>query len=482
MSPKIWRALLTLAISCHCAQAQPYSPTPSDLDGDGIPDAFESELLEQFAPVVYADQLYSGPTDRVPVPCDPSWFLKHVDATAFGTTYLNSPTPSQLLAFVRNNRDFAPNILLPFHDQGNRWGFSQVDPLSWDEGVKRHYGVFGRVWRPWSDYPNLYSVQYFMMFTANAPVFRFYNVGEHDGDWLCLDYCVDTGWPGAAPFIRHAVYHNHGKQILLTRESLQFEAGHPIAYLEPQVQEPWPNPSDNSGYDSWPDSNGFAKNWLWQLSLFPPEPNEEMTTARHSGRGHRYALSGIRNLGERYEKNKSDPTAQDVFLPVAQDIETAIALEYPGGWGAEGDQPSGPAFNNKQWRREFTYSSVGDYPSTACPLSAGEDPIRPNLDRTMRFQDEPYGGCEAEDPGYLYSHCFHYFLPIAYVWKSYPGGEPWWGGDGRQFNPYRSIPKAVDGVAAYGVLRIGAGTYSGAMTISKPMVIETYNGPVTIGQ
>ncbi len=475
---KTW-AISTSTLLCAFGS----SVLADDRDQDGIDDALEQQLLDQFAPVINADQVCASSwVSGVPVPVDPSWFLRNGKVVLNGSSVLAvSPTLADFIANICTRAD-APSTNIAFLHPNNLWGFSTFggDSTSWAQAAQTGAGVFGRVWRPWGSYPNLYSVQYFLLLSANQPTVMC--AGFHDGDWLCFDYCVDTGWPGSGPFIRTAVLHNHGKQILLTRESIEFENGHPVVYLEPGVNEPWPNRSTASGYASWPDTNGFAKNWLWNEGF--GAVNEENVTSRHGGSGCRYRTNqsrSIRNVGE-------------IGKPVSDDPESQAVLLFSGKWGFEAggcwldaffdsDNPTGPAFNGKIWNREFTfYGGNGYSSSTASPLSRGEDPIRPNLDRTMRFQDEPYGGCEAEDPGYLYSHCFHYFLPIAYVWKSYPGTEPWWGGDGRQFNPYRSIPKAVDGVASHGVLRIGAGTYSGAITISKPMVIETYNGPATIGQ
>ena len=48
--------------------------------------------------------------------------------------------------------------------------------------------------------------------------------------------------------------------------------------------------------------------------------------------------------------------------------------------------------------------------------------------------------------------------------------------------PYVTVTQGVQKVATYGVLRVGAGTYSEAMEISKPMLIESAGGLVEIGR
>jgi hypothetical protein len=56
------------------------------------------------------------------------------------------------------------------------------------------------------------SVQYYILLTYNIPRAHGRQLnphgGEHEGDWICLDYGVVVR--NGLPRIVHAIYHNHG--------------------------------------------------------------------------------------------------------------------------------------------------------------------------------------------------------------------------------------------------------------------------------
>lgn len=464
----------------------PVRATDVDIDQDGVADSLEQSLLDTFVPVMVGDlgcpNQWAG--DK-PVPVDPIWFLRNSrllgDIIPGGPFPVRevlavSPTVTQLENFAQ--RPDATRQNLAFLDTDSPWGYSSFpdDTRTWARAVTDKSGVFGRVWRPWPAQTNLYSVQYYVLFSGNI---NLDGNGFHDGDWVCVDYCVDTS--GTAPHIIHAVYHCHGPQILLTRDAIEFEAGHPVFYLEPGVQEAWPNASPVRGYASWPLNDGFAKNYLWQVAPFGIGSEEDITI-RHGGTGCRYLLADanhpVRNLGE-------------IGHPMSSDENVRAVLAYRGKWGNEAggntigdafadlDNPEGPPFNNKMWFRMFTFSGGGEFGySTACPYSLLEDPLRPDLDRTLRFQTDDYG-CDSDNDGYLYFRCPTLFLPIAYVQQGYSGARQ----EGLRTRPMSTLQAGVNRVASYGVLRLYAGAVhtAGSITISKPMVIESFGGPVTIG-
>lgn len=479
--------IIPAVLCCSFAVGQ----CPLDRDCDGIPDSFEQQLLDTFAPVIVSDQGCPGVwQSRVPVPVEPSWFLRN--GFLIGDTgqvaqpgnipiraiYSTSPTLSQAIKICKTPayQALLPSFNIGFNDGRSPWGYSSSagDSCSWQSAVANRSGVFGRVWRPWPQCPSLYSVQYYMLLSANRLITT--DAGYHDGDWLCLDFGVDAAAPGG-PQIIHGIYHNHGKQILLTPNAIEIANGHPVAYLEPGANEPWPNASTNAGYESWPLLDGFAKNWLWQGGPFGIG-NEEDVTTRHAGSGCRYLVSTpdrpVRNLGER-------------GLPITQGGEEEFVLIYPGKWGVEAGgtvfgrddarNPEGPAFQRKLWDREFTFSGSGDFTAAnAAPFSRLEDPLRPDLDRTLRFQTDAYG-CDNDNDGFLYFRCGTLFLPIAYVQAGATGRQ-----EGLRTRPLATLADGISRVAPRGILRLYPGTIpiGGPTTLSKPMVIESFGGPSTI--
>ena len=65
------RVLRNAWISTFVAALLPLGVLGQDSDGDGVPDAVESELLSQFAPVWRADDSHQRP----PLPLD--WYVRH---------------------------------------------------------------------------------------------------------------------------------------------------------------------------------------------------------------------------------------------------------------------------------------------------------------------------------------------------------------------------------------------------------------------
>lgn len=487
-------------INCTLACAQPCQVTAEDRDGDCISDDYEHYLLQQFAPVFYTDDAYTGPTQYVGIPVEASWFMAHANLTTDNNTVvLARPTTSEALNYLRSIEALpdavGSHLRLPFMPNGNpRWGYSDVgQPRSWPIAISNGDGVYGHVWRPFpGQYPNILSVQYYMLLTWNQPDNCGTSNGEHDGDIISVDYGVDVS-DAANPKIVHAIYHNHGRQILCTRDALRFESGHPVVYMEQQDNEVWPNPHGSIGYAGWPDSDGYAINWVFEFGydcgdidplaqLCGFSGGEEAAVRGHSGLGLRYQSFNVPNLGEAYCAHPNCPGSPTVFYPLA-DADAELFLRYAGKWGITGDPPDGPAFQSngrKMWRREFGIIGLC-YDSPRAPYAVGNpDPIYPDLDATMRFGDEPYGGCGAEDPGYLYFRCNTYFLPVCYVGPN--GNAPPWGGDGRRTAPFLTIRPGLDHVASFGSLRVVTGTWhtNGAITISRPMEIRAVAGPVTI--
>jgi hypothetical protein len=73
-------------------------------------------------------------------------------------------------------------------------------------------------------------VNYFLFLTWNQTAYSG-GEGNQEGDWLCLDFQVTATDP-RRPSITHALYHNHGRILLVERSAVELRAGQPVAYLE----------------------------------------------------------------------------------------------------------------------------------------------------------------------------------------------------------------------------------------------------------
>lgn len=427
-----------------------------DLDSDGIPDEFEDQLLQRFAPVIKTDQVQTTPSEFRAIPVSASWFAQHTDLITRGflpVTVLANPTPESLLIHTIVNREATSNLLLKFRDEGWKWGDSTTDPTSWPDAIARRRGVYGRVWRPWpGNYPNLYSVQYFMLFTWNeSGDCDILNDFRHDGDIMCVDYCVDANAAGGATIV-HGIYHVHGKQVFATRDIINFENGHPVVFLERGANEPWPN-AGMDGMAGWPQSDGFALSSLICGSVLA----ESCCVREHRGLGTTYPTANIPNIGEAPWPDGASAESR-AYFPLGT-LDNQLFLQYPGSWGRSGGPPSGPAFQSKMWRREV------DGPWAAFGQFGNQDPLRPNLE-SMSLLTEATGTIFARD-----------FLPVCDVRTGSTTAQR-----GLPSKPYVTVAQGVQKVASHGVLRIGPGTYPETLEISKPMIIESAGGVATIGR
>jgi hypothetical protein len=263
------------------------------------------------------------------------------------------------------------------HGGNLAWGDPANDWCTIDSNPNQ--GVFARVWRPWPKLTHIYSVQYFVFLTYNETIETFTaHFGSHDADWLCLDLGVDATNPDD-PRIIHAIYFNHGRQFFVRGDTMYkhfIEDGRPVAYMEVESNELWPN-AGGRGYGGWPNVNGFAGNahndyrdiasggtqFLIDLhdtatGLFGFTPaNSEAKTARSHGifEGEVWRAwdpQEIPNLGEFLQ----DPETKKIFNGSLARHVGRFIVEYPGKWGCGGngaDAPESPRVQSKMWNRGF---------------------------------------------------------------------------------------------------------------------------------
>jgi hypothetical protein len=186
--------------------------TQNDSDLDGVPDAVESELLSQFAPVWRAND--GG--QRPPLPVD--WYVKHCQLRWYDQEYNGSSNPGNRLgdtgdrvlslAYLTNYTYNQGHYRLGFKHGSWRDGDDGDDRITWQRLQQDQRGVYGRVASldgrsnsgcgvlpgSGSFCINRYLVQYYMFFGNNItdhPDERFGlcgNFGNHEGDVVCVEF------------------------------------------------------------------------------------------------------------------------------------------------------------------------------------------------------------------------------------------------------------------------------------------------------
>lgn len=432
-------SFLLIALASELALAQ----CSNDADGDCIDDAKEQFLLQALAPILRPDQVHPVAVEGTGVPVSMSWLLSEcsimVGPSHSPQTIAVQPGLAGAVALLPNS---TPGWGL---DNPYKWGQSPTAPRSWPISVGLREGVYGRVWRPWEEtHPHLISVQYYVFFTWNETAYSF-GWGNHEGDWLGVDYCIDDRIMVASPAIMHAVYHNHGRQLFMTPEALVLTNGRPRIFTELGTNESWPN-AGTRGKDGWPQSNGFATNRDWDDTF---GASEYGICREHNGNGEYYDFvvgPPIPNIGE-------------IDYPLAGDTGTFL-LGYPGLYGriaidppfAESDPPTGPPFQNKLWRRAFD----GPWSQSGGPFDTDASGL------TM-------------SAGYTFS-------PIPQLADAFVNPNAVEQGVGSSQRPFTSIALGASYVTDGGQVWIQSSSTPGAFSCSKPVTLRALNGAVTIGQ
>ncbi len=360
----------------------------SDDDLDGIPDDFEDGLVQKFAPRVYYPNWTSDARGQCVIPnagppVSLNWLLKQVRFQGQMGGAIGSATNGlEVLRTVSLSEK--GSWKLEWLDGASKWGDASHGWCS----LGGNQGIYGRVWRPWKQHTNFFSVQYFIFLSNNQPAKTAnQSFGAHEGDWLCVDFGIEANGVEDARIL-HAIYHNHGRQLFLKESVVKrfMEDGRPVVWLEQMVNEPWPN-SGGRGYEGWPDVDGFAANAHWDFKdlsdgwtqaaidtfdtlkgigkgltfgladtfgWFGPEANTEEKVVREHGKWmigwKAWDTKNIPNLGEQLTDGGK---FYDGSLCGA---EGRFIAEYPGTWGSQNkevDNPRSPPFQPKMWKRAY---------------------------------------------------------------------------------------------------------------------------------
>lgn len=325
----------------------------ANADKDTIPDAYETLLAERFMPVLMLD---SGDELR---PVSITSFLQCVD--------LWNNTDRRGAPLLRlgddagvQRRGDALQVMNRYMDQNSMAGSRH---LRYTKESYRRWSVqtptmFCRVsdvagqtsfWSP-SPGRKYVMLQYYAFFPWNETSYSG-GVGNHEGDWMCVDFNVDITDP-RNPSIHSAIYHNHGRQILVrTSSALRYDGARPLVFLEKGTNEPWPN-AGGRGFSGFPLAPNVMLNHRFECGDDGWRPNEHKIVREHRGNGPQVRNFVLLNLGERGE-------------PMPGEVQRFV-MRYPGTYGGwskgfnyvfgryRATCPEGPVFQRTMWDRDFS--------------------------------------------------------------------------------------------------------------------------------
>jgi hypothetical protein len=350
--------LTITAVLAACVLTPPVRAV--DVDEDGIDDGLEQTLIDMYRPILWYD---SAQDIR---PCSVEAFVRNsqliwrqfntfggfVDHVIFTESQLDDPNDpdSPLLILSGGNEDRPPSNKIE-HPQQSTYRIN-VDDNFWHGppppiapvGMYAHvvpldgplsYTMGPTLPEPPLSHNNVYLLQYWQFLPAND-----FNVpgdaGDHEGDWLYVDILVDRACPYE---IRHIVHHHHGDNhcsptvmntdlfpVELTRPfPLACDAQHvariPQCYLEVDVHEWWPFPSDGSG----------ECEFCVPCAVLPAccAVNCCFENRSHNGLGDMVESQNVLNLGERYAPMPG--------------LEPQLIMFFNGLWGHDHGIPNGPS-------------------------------------------------------------------------------------------------------------------------------------------
>ena len=258
-----------------------------------------------------------------------------------------APTPEDLVTLIKDTEnvgsDHRVQLLPKFNKEQEtfvRWGWEETGKTP---GEKRIYGAV----RP-GEGDDIIKVTYFAFYPySQAEV----GLGNHAGDWVCVDFDVSIKNP-EQPRITRSIFHNHGRQIMVgepgdgeAERFLSFtDDGHPLVYPEGKTHELWP--TSKGGDDGFADPDDvptwvYANEKLGDVLMFS---GEEYGSRGHDGE------NPIR-FEKVYDVGETSP------MKAEGDPDYALFHGPPIRWGTrhgqEVDCPFSPRHQPKMWDRKF---------------------------------------------------------------------------------------------------------------------------------
>ncbi|MBC7772589.1 MAG: hypothetical protein H7210_08865 [Pyrinomonadaceae bacterium] len=430
-----------LIVGGACTQAM-----AQDEDMDGISDSIESGLLNALSPVWIPGEPQQSP------PQDIGWMLTHgyIKWRERGANdwierfpASNVPAaPGQFVSVLRAHAQAKRSYEYQFDYFIDEYRHSRdpADTLTWSRCVAESRGVYAQVWRLDGARAHEYSVQFYAHFGWNeTDTPPGCDAGNHEGDWIGIDFDVDATDPQRPRIIR-AVYHNHGRQSFIQSPAgLLFSGTHPLVFLERGTNEPWPNPGSAGYWQTLPPPVVTTNRRLEAADCTGEHEsscNQGYTAVReHEGAGGQFLIPP-RNIGR-------------LGVP-SPDSSRAFIMEYPGLYGDN--------WSNGCWIFDFLDTSSPEGP-----------PFGGNGAKMWRREgwswDGPYAWTNYANRSVVYASA---------------SAQPQ-SGDGSQGMPVRGLSGALPLASSGGLIVLSSGTYAEMpMTIRNPVTIVSGGGTATI--
>jgi hypothetical protein len=327
--------------------------------------AFEDQLLRTVSPI-----FFPGGGERHAPPLPIEWYVQNCELVGFKSDLdLLKPAVengreqlSMQEVVERSAGDPHRWYRLTFRDHTQRRG-REID---WARDTR----IYGRVVEAGPG--DEYHVQYFLLFAWNdtdTPASRGTrnemgmgwpsrvrnpdNAGNHEGDWVCVEFTVRASDPKKPAFLR-GVYHNHGRQIFVDYGKSGFlgRGNKPFVFLERGTNEPWPFPSNEGIKDDdrrIPPGVSASKRF-GAIENDSTAPGGYSLVRTHAEDRLEREVATVVNVGSEKYGKKGD--------------EVWFFHHFPGRYGSiwyknlygpkELDTPSprGPVFQPQMWKRE----------------------------------------------------------------------------------------------------------------------------------
>lgn len=363
----------------------------NDSNENGIDDTLETRLLNMFDPMI------APPGVDNTTPISIAEFLSRSGiyvaaqptpgANPANALLLDTPSLAQVQSLVDSGKYSSYRSDGDYYF-GNNYPYLALGVHNVDEPDKAalwaNAKIYARAAWPQGFPAGVFVLQYYWLYIQNATG---ESLGDRDGDIVSVDLTVDTR--GSSPTVDGAIYENHGRQLFVQPDAMQFSGTHPVVYTEEGTNEAWPN-SGIGGFGGWP-AQGVTTNQIFEGGSFfgvqTDIGNEDDVDHDHWGGDNSapdpstWHLLPVVNLGN--VQPGTSTGGEVTYYPFAgQSAEDAAEAElfstFPGSWGnthlsnpiVDSDSPRGPYFDSsgKYWDRSFAFGQQNPSGSSYSPL------------------------------------------------------------------------------------------------------------------